>query len=36
LRRHRREKDWYAYCDDALRDNAIDWCEENGIEYKES
>jgi hypothetical protein len=36
LRRHRREKDWYAFREEALRQIAIEWCEENGIEYKES
>jgi hypothetical protein len=36
LRRYRREKDWYAYREEALRDIAIEWCEENGIEYAES
>ena len=36
LRRYRREKDWYAYREEALRQIAIDWCEENGIEYTES
>jgi hypothetical protein len=35
LRRYRREKDWYAYRDESLRQIAIDWCEENGIEYTE-
>lgn len=24
---------WYKYRDDALRTIAIDWCEENDIEY---
>jgi len=36
LRRYRREKDWYAYRAEALRQIAIEWCEENGIEYTES
>jgi hypothetical protein len=36
LRRYRREKDWYAYREEALRQIAIEWCEENGIEYTES
>ncbi|MGA2431716.1 MAG: UPF0158 family protein [Candidatus Acidiferrum sp.] len=35
LRRYRREKEWYAFRDDALGQIAIDWCEENGIEYTE-
>jgi hypothetical protein len=36
LRRYRCEKDWYAYRDETLRQIAIDWCKENGIEYSES
>lgn len=36
LRRHRREKDWHAYREEALRQIAIEWCEDNGIEYTES
>jgi len=35
LHRYRREKEWYAFRDDALRQIAIDWCEEHGIEYVE-
>ena len=35
LRRYRPEKDWYAYRDEALRQIAIAWCEEHGIEYTE-
>lgn len=35
VRRYRREKDWYAYREGALRDIAIEWCEQNGIEYTE-
>jgi hypothetical protein len=27
--------DWYTYRDEALREIAIDWCEENGIQYTE-
>ena len=27
------EKDWYEYKDAAQRQIAIEWCEENGIEY---
>jgi hypothetical protein len=27
--------DWYRYRDDALREIAIAWCEENGIRYTE-
>ncbi|MHC4632348.1 MAG: UPF0158 family protein, partial [Planctomycetota bacterium] len=25
--------DWYKYRDDALKEIAIEWCEENGIEF---
>ena len=32
LQRHRREKEWFAYREEALRQIAIDWPEENGIE----
>jgi Uncharacterised protein family (UPF0158) len=34
LRRHRIEKEWYAFRDDALREIAIEWCEENQIAWK--
>jgi hypothetical protein len=27
------EKDWFRYRDQALRNIAIEWCEENGLEY---
>ena len=27
------EKDWYRYRDEAMKHIAIDWCDENGIEY---
>ena len=27
--------DWYQYRDDAIREIAIGWCEENGIRYTE-
>jgi len=33
-RRHKIEKDWYAFRDEALRQIAIDWCEENGIAWE--
>uniref|UniRef100_Q021F0 Uncharacterized protein n=1 Tax=Solibacter usitatus (strain Ellin6076) TaxID=234267 RepID=Q021F0_SOLUE len=33
IKRHRMEQDWYAFRDDALRQIAIDWCEENDIPY---
>ena len=36
LRSYRREKDWYAYRAEVLRDIAIEWCEENGVAYTES
>ena len=35
LRRYRREKEWYAYREEALRNIAVEWCEGNGIEYTE-
>jgi len=35
LRRHRREQDWFAFRAAAYRQIAIDWCEQNGIEYRE-
>ncbi|HXB67318.1 MAG TPA: UPF0158 family protein [Candidatus Acidoferrales bacterium] len=31
LRRHRIEQDWYHFRDEALRDIAAEWCEDNGI-----
>jgi hypothetical protein len=34
LRRHRIEKEWYAFHDEALREIAIEWCEENQIAWK--
>ena len=36
LRRYRREQDWYDYRAAAFRNIAIEWCEENGIEYTQS
>ena len=27
------EEDWYRYRDEAIKRIAIDWCDENGIEY---
>ncbi|MGA2593752.1 MAG: UPF0158 family protein [Bryobacteraceae bacterium] len=33
LRRYRREQDWFDFKAEALREIAIDWCEQNGIEY---
>ena len=33
LRRYRRSQDWYDFLDRALQQIAIDWCDENGIEY---
>jgi hypothetical protein len=35
LRRYRREKEWFAYKTAALREIAINWCEENGIEWED-
>jgi Uncharacterised protein family (UPF0158) len=35
LYRYRREKEWFAFREEALRDIAIEWCEDNGIEYVE-
>ena len=29
------EKAWYEYRDAAQREKAIEWCEENGIEFEE-
>lgn len=34
LRRHRIEQAWYAFRTEALRQIAIDWCEENQIAWK--
>lgn len=36
IRRLGVEKDWYQYEEDSFKNTAIEWCEENGIEYKES
>ncbi|HEY1495549.1 MAG TPA: UPF0158 family protein [Candidatus Solibacter sp.] len=33
VKRHRIEQEWYAFRDAALRQIAIDWCEENGLAY---
>jgi transketolase len=33
LWRYRREQEWFAYRTAALRDIAIEWCEQHGIEY---
>jgi hypothetical protein len=35
LRRYRREESWYDYRTRALREIAVDWCKENGIDYRE-
>jgi hypothetical protein len=35
LRRYRREQSWYDYRTRALREIAVDWCKENGIDYRE-
>ncbi len=34
VRRQGLEEHWYAWHDDAYRRKAIEWCEENGIEYE--
>lgn len=34
IRKYNLEQDWYEYRDEALRTIAIEWCEENGIEYE--
>ena len=33
LYRYGIEKDWYSHRDNALKDIAIDWCQENDIEF---
>ena len=35
IRRLGVEKDWYKYEEDVHKNTAIEWCEENGIEYEE-
>jgi Uncharacterised protein family (UPF0158) len=35
IQRYGIEKDWYRFRDQALRRIAIDWCEENDIQWKE-
>jgi hypothetical protein len=35
LRRYRRERDWFDFKAEALREIAIDWCHEHGIEYRD-
>ena len=35
LRRHRIEPAWFTFRDDALRQIAIEWCEEHRIQYVE-
>ena len=34
IRRHRIEQAWYAFRTEALRQTAVNWCEENGIVWK--
>ena len=34
LRRHRIEQEWFSFRDEALRDIAIEWCEEHKIQWK--
>ncbi len=33
VKRHRIEQEWYAFRDDALRQIAIDWCEDHDVPY---
>jgi len=35
LRRYRREQSWYDYRTRALREIAVEWCQENGVDYSE-
>jgi len=35
LYRYHREKEWFAFRDAALRQIAVDWCKEHGIEYQQ-
>jgi len=34
VRRHRIEPDWFKFRDDALRQIAIDWCEEHKLQWR--
>jgi Uncharacterised protein family (UPF0158) len=34
IRRHRIEQEWYAFRDEALREIAKDWCEENHVPWR--
>lgn len=34
IRKYRIEQDWYEYRHESLKAVAIEWCEENGIEYE--
>jgi hypothetical protein len=34
--RHDIEKEWFSFKEEAFREIAIQWCEENGIEYVDS
>lgn len=33
MRRYNIEEDWYKYRDEALKQIAIEWCEENDIDF---
>ena len=33
IRKHWIADDWYKFRDDALKEIAVEWCKENGIEY---
>ena len=34
IRRYHIEEDWYKYRDEAIKEIAIEWCEDNKIRYK--
>lgn len=34
LQRHRIESDWFAFRSEALRQIALDWCEEHGVAWR--
>ena len=36
IHRHGIQEDWYAFRKEALREIAIDWLEENGLEYSDT
>jgi len=35
IQRNNRVEDWYKYREEAIKQIAIDWCEENDIEFTE-